>query len=296
MKANGSGNFVNIDIGDMVNVSRYHSIKNFYLSHLDFKEHLFKEGVPFTFNGFYISLCLAGEAGLRISGRSCPVRPGTLLVLAPNQLIEPYHISPDYDSRSIIVSLDEILAFPSPIDINIMNAAVRTPSVNLPGQRPARLLEYYDFLEKQYLETGNAYREEISKTLFYALMLEICDIFRSVSGENGSVQRPRQEKLTDDFLRLMTKYYRTEHNVAFYADRLNRTPKYLSGAIKRLSGRSVSDWINSMLISESKLMLKVTDKSILEISEELNFSSPSVFVQFFRHNTGITPLQYRKQA
>ena len=77
---------------------------------------------------------------------------------------------------------------------------------------------------------------------------------------------------------------------------LNRTPKYLSGAIKRLSGRSVSDWINSMLISESKLMLKVTDKSILEISEELNFSSPSVFVQFFRHNTGITPLQYRKQA
>ena len=43
-------------------------------------------------------------------------------------------------------------------------------------------------------------------------------------------------------------------------------------------------------------MLKVTDKSILEISEELNFSSPSVFVQFFRHNTGITPLQYRKQA
>ncbi len=296
MKAKGSGNFVNIDIGDMVNVSRYHSIKNFYLSHLDFKEHLFKEGVPFTFNGFYISLCLAGEAGLRISGRSCPVRPGTLLVLAPNQLIEPYHISPDYDSRSIIVSLDEILAFPSPIDINIMNAAVRTPSVNLPGQRPARLLEYYDFLEKQYLETGNAYREEISKTLFYALMLEICDIFRSVSGEDGSVQRPRQEKLTDDFLRLMTKYYRTEHNVAFYADMLNRTPKYLSGAIKRLSGRSVSDWINSMLISESKLMLKVTDKSILEISEELNFSSPSVFVQFFRHNTGITPLQYRKQA
>ena len=241
MKAKGSGNFVNIDIGDMVNVSRYHSIKNFYLSHLDFKEHLFKEGVPFTFNGFYISLCLAGEAGLRISGRSCPVRPGTLLVLAPNQLIEPYHISPDYDSRSIIVSLDEILAFPSPIDINIMNAAVRTPSVNLPGQRPARLLEYYDFLEKQYLETGNAYREEISKTLFYALMLEICDIFRSVSGEDGSVQRPRQEKLTDDFLRLMTKYYRTEHNVAFYADMLNRTPKYLSGAIKRLSGRSVSD-------------------------------------------------------
>ena len=35
--------------------------------------------------------------------------------------------------------------------------------------------------------------------------------------------------------------------------------------------------------------------AILEISEELGFSSPSVFVQFFRHHTGTTPLQYRKQ-
>ena len=42
------------------------------------------------------------------------------------------------------------------------------------------------------------------------------------------------------------------------------------------------------------MQLKVTDKTVLEISEELNFSSPSVMVQFFRHHTGITPLQYRK--
>ena len=42
------------------------------------------------------------------------------------------------------------------------------------------------------------------------------------------------------------------------------------------------------------MLLKTTDKTVLEISEELNFSSPSVMVQFFRHYTGITPLRYRK--
>ena len=287
--------FANIDIGDLFDMSKRHSIKNFYLSHLELKDSFFKEGTSFVFNGFYISLCLSGHCDMRISGRNYRAGAGSLIVLAPNQLIETGSLSRDFDSRAVIVSLDEILAFPSPVDINIMNVALKNPVVNLPRPKMAHLMEYYDFLEKQYLETGNAYREEISRTLFYALMLEICDIFRGVSGDDEAVQKPRQEKLTDDFLRLLTKYYRTEHNVAFYADRLNRTPKYLSGAIKRLSGRSVSDWINSTLISEIKLLLKVTDKTILEISEELNFSSPSVFVQFFRHNTGITPLQYRKQ-
>ena len=105
-----------------------------------------------------------------------------------------------------------------------------------------------------------------------------------------------ETNLTDDFFKLLARHYRTEHNVGFYAERLNRTPKYLSGAIRRLSGRSVPDWIDSMLLREIKFLLKTTDKTILEISEELNFSSPSVFIQFFRRHAGVTPLQYRRQG
>ena len=220
---------------------------------------------------------------------------GSFIILSPNLLVEIIGVSDDFNLRNIVVSLDVILEFPSPVDINIMNSALKNPVIGLSDIQMRHLAEYYDFLGKQYEETGNAYREEISKTLLYALMLEICNIYRTVSGENEQVARPKPEKLTDDFFLLLNRYYKTEHYAGFYADKLNRTPKYLSTAIKKLSGRSVSDWINSTLVSEIKLLLKVTDKTILEISEELNFSSPSVFVQFFRRNTGITPLQYRKQ-
>lgn len=284
-----------IDVGDLIDVVKSHSIKNFYISSQSLKYKFFREGSTFVFNGFSVGLCLAGCCRMKISGRNYDIGSGSLVILSPNQLTEVVSVSDDFVQRSIFVSLDVILEFPSPVDINIMNSALKSPVIPLPAHKSEHLSEYYDFLEKQYEETGNSYREEISKTLLYALMLEICDIFRSVSGEKGDVARPKPEKLTDDFLLLLTKYYRTEHEVAFYADRLNLTPKYLSSAIKRLSGRSVSDWISSTLISEIKLLLKVTDKTVLEISEELNFSSPSVFVQFFRRNTGTTPLQYRKQ-
>ena len=240
-------------------------------------------------NGFTIGLCTAGKRELRISGRSWEIVPGCLFILIPQQFTEDISCSKDFSARTLSASLEAILEHPSPVDINILNITFLHPVIQLLEDRAARLLGYYDFIEKRNNDTGNAYHEEISKTLLYALMLEISDIYRSISGDRSEVTKPRQEQLTDDFFKLLTAHYRSEHNVAFYAGR------YFSEAIRRISGRSVSDWIATMLLSDSKLLLQTTDMTILEISEELGFSSPSVFVQFFRHHTGTTPLQYRKQ-
>lgn len=286
--------YASLDMSDLFDRRDSKSVRNFYLSGKDFGEKLLGGLTSFTFNGFFISICLGGRCELKVSGRSYTIEAGSLMIFSPNQLIEIQSSSPDLDWKSIIVSLDVILEFPSPVDIDIMTSALRNPVLHV-GEAAARhLMEYYLFIEKRYSETSSAYREEISKTLLYALMLEICNIFRNVSDEDSDIAKPRQEKLTDDFFKLMAKHYRTEHNVAFYAAKLHRTPKYLSGAIRRISGRSVAEWINSTLVSEIKMLLKITDKTVLEISEELNFSSPSVMVQFFRHYTGITPLRYRK--
>ena len=286
--------YASLDMSDLFDRRDSKSVRNFYLSGKDLGEKLLGGLTSFTFNGFFISICLGGRCELKVSGRSYTIEAGSLMIFSPNQLIEIQSSSPDLDWKSIIVSLDVILEFPSPVDIDIMTSALRNPVLHV-GEAAARhLMEYYLFIEKRYSETSSAYREEISKTLLYALMLEICNIFRNVSDEDSDIAKPRQEKLTDDFFKLMAKHYRTEHNVAFYAAKLHRTPKYLSGAIRRISGRSVAEWINSTLVSEIKMLLKTTDKTVLEISEELNFSSPSVMVQFFRHYTGITPLRYRK--
>lgn len=246
-------------------------------------------------NGFSIGLCTDGQWGLRINGRGYGITSGCLFILIPQQITETATRSVDFSARTVSVSLETILELPSPVDINILNIAFLHPVIPLTRDKAECLLEYYDFIRKRNGNTANAYRTEICKTLIYALMLEISDIYRTVSGEDGNVAKPRQEQLTDDFFRLLAKHYRKQHNVGFYADRLHRTPKYFSGAVRRISGRSVYDWISTMLLSDSRLLLQTTDMTVLEISEELGFSSPSVFVQFFRHHTGTTPLKYRKQ-
>ena len=81
--------------------------------------------------------------------------------------------------------------------------------------------------------------------------------------------------------------------MAFYADKLCLTPKYLSKLIKQASGRSAPDWIDEFVILEAKNLLKYTDLAIKEIVYKLHFPNQSVFFKFFKAHTGLTPSDYR---
>ena len=81
--------------------------------------------------------------------------------------------------------------------------------------------------------------------------------------------------------------------MAFYADQLCLSPKYLSKLIKEVSGKSAPEWINAYVMLEDKHLLKYTDISIKEIVFKLNFSNQTVFYKYFKAHTGMTPTEYR---
>ncbi|MDR2084403.1 MAG: helix-turn-helix domain-containing protein [Bacteroidales bacterium] len=45
---------------------------------------------------------------------------------------------------------------------------------------------------------------------------------------------------------------------------------------------------------EIKLLLKSTELSIQEISNELNFPNPSFFCKYFKSRVGMSPKEYRE--
>lgn len=286
--------FHKIDIGDLSQFAGPNAIRDFYLSPNDRIQRFLESEPSFIFNCFTLGICLAGTCVLKINGRDYSLRAGSLLLLPPNQLMELSRCSKDFSRRTIVFSLDLVLEFPSPMDIDIINTARYRPVLHLSVSKMEHLLEYYKFLEQEYVDIDSPYREAISKTILNAMMLEILGFYETTSDELTCKRKQRQEQLIDEFFLLLAHYYKKERSVAFYADKMNRTPKYLSGEIKRITGRTILEWLNEAVLIEMKLQLKTTDHTIWQISEELNFSSPSVFVQFFKHHTGMTPLKYRK--
>ena len=96
------------------------------------------------------------------------------------------------------------------------------------------------------------------------------------------------------FISLMQLICHTqERSVTFYAEKLCITPKYFSTLIKKQTGKSAAQWIDDYVILEAKNLLKFSGMSIQEIAYHLNFSTQSFFGKYFKHQTGLSPSEYR---
>ena len=59
---------------------------------------------------------------------------------------------------------------------------------------------------------------------------------------------------------------------------------------------SFSNYLNKIRIEQSKLLLKNTDSSIVEIALEVGFEDQSYFSKVFKNLTKMTPKQYRQNG
>lgn len=89
-------------------------------------------------------------------------------------------------------------------------------------------------------------------------------------------------------------YFRKEHQIKFYADLLNKSPKTISNYFLKYSKKTPAQVINDRIVTEAKRLLYYTDKSVKEIAYELGFEELSHFSKFFKKNTFHNPSKLKK--
>jgi len=111
-----------------------------------------------------------------------------------------------------------------------------------------------------------------------------------VEPEDGGL---RSADLYNQFVSLIMGHYTTAHDVAFYADKLSITPRYLSQATAKAVSKSPKQVIADYLLQQAKSMLDNSRMSVQEIGIMLGFSSQALFCNFFKNQEGRTPSEYR---
>ena len=97
------------------------------------------------------------------------------------------------------------------------------------------------------------------------------------------IKYTHKEKKMFDFFCLVIEYHTVSRDVAFYAEKMHISPKYLTMLMTENSGLEI------------KALLRDSSLEIKEVVSRTNFQSNSVMTRFFREYTGMTPTEYRER-
>ena len=111
--------------------------------------------------------------------------------------------------------------------------------------------------------------------------------------------RNDDEKRKDISITTRVQQYIIEHpgedlSLTKLADLVFLNPSYLSRLFKECARTNISDFISETRLLKAKELLSVTQKRINEISLEIGYDSPHSFARFFRHYTGMSPVEFRE--
>jgi AraC-like DNA-binding protein len=247
----------------------------------------------FNLNMTVAVICTKGYAEGSLNLKPYVSQTPSITVSRPGEILHYEHVSKDFSGFIVVISkrfADSLLTnMQERLSLRLAFADSPCLPLNRPELKTA--LEYYGLLKKtREVEDIHVCREIVKHlTLaFYYTMISRSHIL------SGNMQPPKQDVLFDRFMTLVQNNFREQRNVAFYADQLCLTPKYLSKVIRNNSGASAGEWIDSYVMLEAKALLRSTGMSIRQISDELNFPSQSFFGKYFKRMVGVSPKEYRK--
>ncbi|WP_298420938.1 helix-turn-helix transcriptional regulator [uncultured Kordia sp.] len=99
----------------------------------------------------------------------------------------------------------------------------------------------------------------------------------------------------NEFKTLLELNYANKRNSRSYAADLHISYKFLNDVVKKTTGKTVKAFIDDFVTIEIKRYLASTSLSVKEISYTTGFDEPANMIKFFKKNTQLTPLKFRKQ-
>ena len=249
--------------------------------------YFFNRRAPLLVNDYRMGLVVQGEICGRINLIERHITAGTMAFIGPGTIVEPISISPDMQIKGVALFND--LPFTVGRVPALFNGSVRDFRMQVEPSQQAIILQ---FIESLWLMVHaspfcrEAFDCQVAALMHYYNHLFSLDAERKVSPSHVT-------DIFNRFIQLVNGHVRQEHKLGYYADRMCLTQRYLGSVVRQVSGATAKEWIDRALVTEAKVVLKHSNKSVAQIADELHFPSPSFFSKYFRRLTGFTPAEYR---
>ena len=169
----------------------------------------------------------------------------------------------------------------------------KDPVISLNEEQARRMLEDFHRLRDRMEDRHLQFYPQLMGSLCLTMMYDIFEAH--AQREATDTHTDRTAYIVKQLMALLaTGISRTERDVSYYAERLHVSPKYLSSTIKRVTGHSVTSYIDRHTIPILKDFLDDERLSLTQIAENMNFTSLSYFSRYCTKHLGQSPSSYRQ--
>lgn len=244
--------------------------------------------------GGAILFCRRGSATVTVDQLRDRVTRDTLLLLLPGSILHLNERTDDFRVRFCAFSLELFSEAAYRLDPSFFHILHEHAIIRLPDQIIEGVRNWFQMASYTYRDRGNIFRNTIIRNRLQNVLLEAFDKTQRFAPDvHSQTGTTRQADLFQRFVALVHEHCTEQREVAFYADRLCISTRYLSTIIRSVAHSTAKEFIDRSVVLEIKMLLGSTELSVQEIAYRLHFPDQSYLGRFFKKHTGVSPTEFR---
>jgi AraC family transcriptional activator of pobA len=229
-----------------------------------------------------------GSGSLMIDLQTVDLKTGQLYYILPGQV---HHHIRTRGAEGWFLAIDTSLVPPECRNVFEGKLNLQLPYTLQPAQLK-QYLKMLSLLQERYAGANEAMFDTlIIRALLQSFLAMAANAYDDLPKPNQILSRPAE--LSRQFKMLMAKNIRTIKSPSGYSTRLNVSQSYLNESVKRITGFSISYWIQQEVLLEAKRLLYYSEFNVKQIAYELGYEDPAYFSRFFRKAAGMSALEFR---
>lgn len=243
---------------------------------------------------YTFTLVIQGQLTIVYNDRELIFQADDLFFYSPGMSVTIIAASADYQGLCLLADENATIELTTVRDLVYIAYApivqLHEPKLTLPHAEALRLAEKMREIIG-YLHSEHLYKTEVLRLLYAVFLLDVQNAQQRAIKRKQTSQRI--EEIFIGFIRLLPQHFVEHHDIGFYASALNISSVYLSRVVRQVTGRTVVDYINQMIVMEASFLLRTSTMNIAQIADRLHFADTPSFSKFFSRLKGVSPREYR---
>jgi len=252
---------------------------------------------PTQLDMVFVAVCIQGEFTFDMDGHEYTIGKDDIFIGHPNAIYDNFEMSKDLDCKLLCITKSLMMSMLYP-NQPLWNKSLFLDKHNMLHLSPIDTqlrTHLFALLMFNIEEKTGAFQKEMIHAIVRVLLYGISRAMTQQLQVESSHETNQRKILFDNFITLLSSSEIKKKPLAYYADKLCVSPRYLTMVCRDVSKKTAYDWISEYVQNDVRYYLLHSNLTIKEIAMKLGFCNLSFFGKYVRENFGVSPSEYRKQ-